>query len=428
MSDMRKLINLIESIQTEQLDEGAADKLKGAIIGAAITFAAVNTDLDKIFVEPIIGAIEQFKATDKPTTNTVAVVNPDTKEVKRVEPKVKPTSTERVDYYMKEMMDDDPKVLGYVIKGDALIIKVDGSSMQKGWNAYQASLKSGIQKDNSKDIYQYWGYTDSNSKSILKQLDKEHSLFGAKSGIKKVRYSMTDIDSLSKEVEKEKFLTRPGDKGEYKIVSTKSWNKDPNVTIILSMRINADRTKTYTVRGIDVWNKLEYGIPAGKQNSSDDYSVMKNIYNSNIELGPGVAFNPRDNTIQAMMRSALIRTNRDSKAKDTTPKKDTASVKAYKDAISSRSGADTDTDTTIGADNTNRLNNLVSKVTDRYDSIQRFSVDEDTNIVKIYFISPYEKGSSRDKRYIENTLFKIQTTLEREKDIKTVKFYRIKAR
>ena len=81
MSDMRKLINLIESVQAEQLDEGAADKLKGAIIGAAITFAAVNTDLDKVFVEPVKDAIEQFKATDKQTTDSVAVVDPDNKSI-----------------------------------------------------------------------------------------------------------------------------------------------------------------------------------------------------------------------------------------------------------------------------------------------------------------------------------------------------------
>ena len=78
---MRKLINLIESVQAEQLDEGAADKLKGAIIGAAITFAAVNTDLDKVFVEPVKDAIEQFKATDKQTTDSVAVVDPDNKSI-----------------------------------------------------------------------------------------------------------------------------------------------------------------------------------------------------------------------------------------------------------------------------------------------------------------------------------------------------------
>ena len=85
---MRHYINLIESAQTEAelLDEGMADKVKGAILGAAITFAAINTDLDKVFVEPVKGAIEQFQATDKPTNSTVAVVDPDTKEVKQVKP------------------------------------------------------------------------------------------------------------------------------------------------------------------------------------------------------------------------------------------------------------------------------------------------------------------------------------------------------
>jgi hypothetical protein len=73
------------------------------------------------------------------------------------------------------------------------------------------------------------------------------------------------------------------------------------------------------------------------------------------------------------------------------------------------------------------LNGVVSKVTDRYDSIQRFKVDEDSKTVKIYFKSPYDKGSNKDKRYIENTLSKVKNKLERKSDIDTVEFYRIKS-
>jgi hypothetical protein len=74
-------MRLYEITNPEQLDEGMADKVKGAILGAAITFAAINTDLDKVFVEPVKGAIEQFKATDKQTKDTVAVVDPDSKSI-----------------------------------------------------------------------------------------------------------------------------------------------------------------------------------------------------------------------------------------------------------------------------------------------------------------------------------------------------------
>ena len=47
LDHMKQMILLVES--AEQLDEGIADKVKGAILGAAITFAAVNTDLDTVF-------------------------------------------------------------------------------------------------------------------------------------------------------------------------------------------------------------------------------------------------------------------------------------------------------------------------------------------------------------------------------------------
>ena len=117
LDHMKQLILLVES--AEQLEEGIADKVKGAILGAAITFAAVNTDLDKVFVEPEggwpRGSLFDFKATDKPTNTTIAVVDPDTKEVKRVEPKVKPISTERVDYVMNRYMEPGSKIDGYAI-------------------------------------------------------------------------------------------------------------------------------------------------------------------------------------------------------------------------------------------------------------------------------------------------------------------------
>ena len=99
-------------------------------------------------------------------------------------------------------------------------------------------------------------------------------------------------------------LTRPGDKGKYKIISSKQWEKDPEVTVLLSSRINADGTTSYTVRGINVKNNTTYDLPAGSRNTSDDLNVMKQIFNSDIELsGPFPITNP--NTIQGMFRTAL---------------------------------------------------------------------------------------------------------------------------
>jgi hypothetical protein len=101
-----------------------------------------------------------------------------------------------------------------------------------------------------------------------------------------------------------KILTRPGDKGKYTIVSSKKWSKDPEVTIVLNSRLNADKTTSYTVRGINVKNNTTYDLPAGSRNTSDDLNVMKQIFNSEIELsGPFPITN--SNTIQGMLRDNL---------------------------------------------------------------------------------------------------------------------------
>jgi peptidoglycan hydrolase-like protein with peptidoglycan-binding domain len=100
-------------------------------------------------------------------------------------------------------------------------------------------------------------------------------------------------------------LTRPGDKGKYKIVSSKPWSNNPSVTVVLNSRINADGTTSYTVRGIDVGKNLTYEIPTGTTNTSDDLNTMKGIFDRDLKLdGPYEITNP--NTIQGMLRNALM--------------------------------------------------------------------------------------------------------------------------
>jgi len=320
-------------------------------------------------------------------------------------------------------------VLGYYIKDSTLIIKLS-DKIYKGYHAYLDNVRSGRMRDMGiKDAYEYSGFSPN---------DRVDMAWAKRAGIKDVKYSTNvTIPAQSKEVEKEKitYLTRPGDKGRYKIVSTRPWREDPdNVTVILTMRINADGTKTFSVQGIDVKNNLAYVQAYGQRNSSEDYAQMKDIFRSSN----GINFDRKGvdidyGTIQAMYRQELKRSDRG--VKSSAPKKDTTSVKAYKDAIAKR---DNKQDPITNRDDVNNkiqdylnkwegLNGVVSKVTDRYDSIQRFKVDEDSKTVKIYFKSPYDKGSSRDKRYIENTLFKVKDKLERKKEIDTVKFYRIKS-
>jgi hypothetical protein len=423
-------IRTLKKGTNEQLEEGIADKVKGAILGAAITFAAINTDLDKVFVEPATGSIEQFKATDKPTNTTIAVVDPDTKEVKPVKPQAQPINTDLVDLEMKKWIRNDPYVLGYVIKGDTLVIKLS-DRIYKGYHAYLDNVKSGRMRDMGiKDAYEYAGFTNNVRQGSMK--------WASQAGIKDVKYSTNvTIPAQSKEPEKEKtpYLTRPGDKGKYKIISTRPWRGDPdNVTVILTMRVNADGTKTFSVQGIDVKNNLAYVQAYGQRNSSEDYTQMKDIFRSSnginfdskgVDIGYG--------TIQAMYRQELKRSDRG--VKSSAPKKDSTSVKAYKDAIAKRDKNDSpltnkdEVEKNIQdyLDKWEGLNGVVSKVTDRYDSIQRFKVDEDSKTVKIYFKSPYDKGSNKDKRYVENTLAKVKERLERKSDIDTVKFYRIKS-
>jgi hypothetical protein len=111
--------------------------------------------------------------------------------------------------------------------------------------------------------------------------------------------------NVSKYVEKpsNSYLTRPGDKGKYQIVSTRTWEDNPDVTITLSSRINADGTTSYTVRGIDSKNNLVHELPSGVTNTSDNLSTMRSIFNGDIKFD-----SPTDigrGTIQAMLRDAL---------------------------------------------------------------------------------------------------------------------------
>ena len=100
-------------------------------------------------------------------------------------------------------------------------------------------------------------------------------------------------------------LTRPGDKGKYKIVSSKPWGNNPSVTVVLSSRINLDGTTSYNVRGIDVKNNTTYYLPTGTTNTSDDLNTMKGIFDRDLKLdGPYEIISP--NTIQGMLRNALM--------------------------------------------------------------------------------------------------------------------------
>ena len=114
----------------------------------------------------------------------------ETKEVKKVEVDTRPISTERVDYIMKSMMSEDPKMLGFGIDGDSLIIKIDGS-VYKGYNAYLTSVSQGRQIDSGiSNAFEYYGYSE---QYILDELDWEHGLFGLQSGIKRIKFS-TNVD------------------------------------------------------------------------------------------------------------------------------------------------------------------------------------------------------------------------------------------
>lgn len=100
-------------------------------------------------------------------------------------------------------------------------------------------------------------------------------------------------------------LTRPGDKGKYKILSTKPWSNNPSVTVVLNSRINADGTTSYTVRGYDVKKNLTYNLPIGTTDTSDDLNTMKGIFDRDLKLdGPFEIISP--NTIQGMFRNALM--------------------------------------------------------------------------------------------------------------------------
>lgn len=106
--------------------------------------------------------------------------------------------------------------------------------------------------------------------------------------------------AVSQQVD-DQILTRPGDKGQYKIVSTKSWKENPSVTVVLSSRLNADGTTSYTVRGIDSKNNSVYEVN-NVPNTSDDLDTMKSVFSNPIfdaptDIGSG--------TIQAMLRDAL---------------------------------------------------------------------------------------------------------------------------
>jgi hypothetical protein len=125
----------------EQLDEGIADKVKGAILGAAITFAAVNTDLDKVFVEPEggwpRGSLFDFKATDRETNNTVAVV--DTKKKAIVKSNVKSISDleyKNLNATMNSVMADDRAIKGWRLDKGTLYITIKVNSPQYGLKHY----------------------------------------------------------------------------------------------------------------------------------------------------------------------------------------------------------------------------------------------------------------------------------------------------
>jgi hypothetical protein len=114
--------------------------------------------------------------------------------------------------------------------------------------------------------------------------------------------SSADTNQQAQQVQQD-YLSRPGDKGKYKIVSTRSWNDNPNVTVILSSRLNADSTTSYTVRGIDSKNNLVYELPAGVTNTSDDLNTMKKVFNSNIEFDRPTEI--LAGTIQSMLKNSL---------------------------------------------------------------------------------------------------------------------------
>jgi hypothetical protein len=134
-------IRTLKEGTNEQLEEGIADKLKGAILGAAITFAAVNTDLDKVFVEPEggwpRGSLFDFKATDRETNNTVAVV--DTKKKAIVKSNVKSISDleyTNLNATMNTVMADDRAIKGWRLDGGTLYITIKVNSPQYGLKHY----------------------------------------------------------------------------------------------------------------------------------------------------------------------------------------------------------------------------------------------------------------------------------------------------
>ena len=75
MNEMRQLINLIESAQAEaeHLDEDISDKVKGAILGVALLYAAQNPTIQGIFIDR--DQNNQYVSSTKQSSNTVAAVD-----------------------------------------------------------------------------------------------------------------------------------------------------------------------------------------------------------------------------------------------------------------------------------------------------------------------------------------------------------------
>lgn len=101
----------------------------------------------------------------------------------------KAADSSKVKSAMDEILKLDPKILGYEIKGDTLVLKID-SKIEQGYQNF-LKVKHKANRGNRpepKDALEYYGFTDQNSQYISK-----------KTGMKNVRYEIVDRETKKSE-------------------------------------------------------------------------------------------------------------------------------------------------------------------------------------------------------------------------------------